>query len=180
MRSLLINEDILSSLVVLVDNREQPTERAEARYKKFGRPYRRCTLSYGDYTYNFTLNNNLYFNESQTIKPLCMVERKMNLDELALCFGRERKRFIAEMERAKDNNADIYLLVENATWENLLNHKYRSKYNPAAMKASLMAWMVRYNLKLIFCKAETSGELISEILYRDLKERLERGEFDDQ
>jgi len=29
----------------------------------------------------------------------------------------------------------------------------------------------------VFCKADTSGALIKEILYRDMKERLERGEY---
>ena len=38
--------------------------------------------------------------------------------------------------------------------------------------------MIRYNMNVIFCKEETSGRLIKEILFRDLKERLERGEFD--
>ena len=33
-------------------------------------------------------------------------------------------------------------------------------------------------MNVVFCKEETSGRLIKEILYRDLKERLERGEFD--
>ena len=46
-----------------------------------------------------------------------------------------------------------------------------------AYTASVIAFMVRYNLNIIFCKEETSGDLIKEILYRDLKERLERGEF---
>ncbi len=49
--------------------------------------------------------------------------------------------------------------------------------NAAAFLASVMAFMIRYNMNLIFCKEETSGDLIKEILYRDLKERLERGEF---
>ena len=56
-------------------------------------------------------------------------------------------------------------------------HRYRSKYHPNAFLASLTAWMVRYNLTPIFCKAEVSGDLIREILYRDLKERLEQGEY---
>jgi hypothetical protein len=30
-----------------------------------------------------------------------------------------------------------------------------------------------------FCKAETSVKVIRDILFRDCKERLERGEFDD-
>ena len=49
--------------------------------------------------------------------------------------------------------------------------------NPEAFKASLTAWMARYNAKVIFCRQETSGTLIKEILFRELKERLERGEY---
>lgn len=177
MKYLLIN-DCLESMAVLVDTREQPTKKAFERYKKFGKPYKRCTLDYGDYTWQFTLNDKPFFNETEKIYPFCMVERKMNLDELAMCFTRDRKRFEAEMQRAKSHNAEIFLLVENASWENLINGKYRSKFNAKAFEASLIAWQIRYGLRVIFCKSETSGELIKEILYRDLKERLERGDFD--
>ena len=166
-------------MVVLVDKREQPTGISEKRYKSFGVEYRRATLDYGDYTYNFTLpNGEILYDESSRVYPEVMIERKMNLDELALCFGRERKRFEAEMERAKSHDADIFLLVEDASWENLLNGKYRSKLNAKAYAASLIAWQIRYKIRVIFCKSETSGKLISQILYRHLKERLERGEFD--
>ena len=41
----------------------------------------------------------------------------------------------------------------------------------------MTAYTVRYNMNILFCKEDTSGRLIKEILYRDLKERLERGEF---
>jgi ERCC4-type nuclease len=170
---------VLDSMVVLVDNREQPTKRAEERYKLFGSPYERATLSYGDYTYNATLpSGKLLFDTSKTIEPLLAVERKMNLDELAYCFTHSRDRFQREFERATANKAQIFLLVENANWENLLNGKYRSLFNAKAFEASVLAWSIRYGLQLIFCKEETSGILIHDILYRDLKERLERGEFD--
>lgn len=101
----------------------------------------------------------------------------MSLDELAACFCKGRSRFTKEFERARENDARIYLIVENASWENLLNGKYRTKMDAKAYTASVIAFMVRYNLNIIFCKEETSGDLIKEILYRDLKERLERGEF---
>lgn len=172
-------KDCLDSMTILVDSREQDTDRARERYSRFGIPYERCALDYGDYTYNFTLPNGEQMHKiTGKVSPSCAVERKMNLDELANCFTRERKRFEAEFLRGKENNARIYLLVENATWEHLLNGKYRSKMNPKAFEASILAWMVRYNAQIVFCKAETSGELIKEILYRELKERLERGEFD--
>ena len=171
-------EDVLKSLSILIDNREQDTERARKRYKAFSVPYARATLDYGDYTYNAVINGIPMHDTNSRLYPRCVVERKMNLDELAGCFTRDRKRFQAERERAKEHHSRIFLLVEDASWENLINGKYKSRFNPIAFLASVTAWMIRYDLQLIFCKAETSGRLIKEILYRDFKERLERGEFD--
>ena len=173
-------ENCLRSMEVLVDTREQDTERARERYNRFPCEYVRQALSYGDYAYNFVLPDGssfLEYSPHEVAAPI-VVERKMNLDELARCFTRSRKRFEAEFARAKEKGARIYLLVENATWEKLLAGKYRSMYNPAAFLASILAWQNRYDLQLIMCKEETSATLIYEILKRDLKERLERGEFD--
>ena len=172
-------KEVLKTFEILVDTREQDTEKSRKRYEEFGVPYTKKTLSYGDYTYNLILpNGTKLYDNSGTISPICAVERKMNLDELAGCFTRSRQRFQREFERALDNHCRIYLLCENSNWENLLNGKYRSKFHPKAFAASTIAWMIRYNLNVIFCKEETSGKLIKEVLYRDAKERLERGEFD--
>ena len=171
--------EMLESLTILVDTREQPTERAKKRYQGFGVPYKRAHLNYGDYTFNAKLPNGKWlYEEGQIVSAPIVIERKMNLDELAQCFTRERDRFEREFQRAKANNARVFLLVENSTWENLINGKYRSHYNAKAYLASLCAWIVRYDLQLIFCKEETSGKLIKEFLYRELKERIGRGEYD--
>jgi hypothetical protein len=37
--------------------------------------------------------------------------------------------------------------------------------------------MVRYDITPIFCKEGTSGTMIKELLYRDTKERLQRGDY---
>jgi len=170
---------MLQSMQILVDTREQNTERAQRRYATFGVPYSRATLSYGDYCYNAQLPSGEWlFEEGELISAPIVIERKMSLDELAMCFTKDRDRFEREFQRAKTNNARIFLLTENATWENLLNGRYRSKFNQNAFLASLAAWIIRYDLQLIFCKEETSGRLIKEFLYRDLKERIGRGEYD--
>lgn len=174
-------DNVLDSMVVLVDKREQPTERAKKRYETFKVPYRRVTLSYGDYAYNAQLPSGKWiYDEEHTIQPLFSLERKMNLDELAQCFTHSRDRFEREFERAKENGARIFLIVENGTWELLLNGKYRSKFNKNAFLASLAAWIIRYDLQIIFCKAEVSGVLIKEFLYRDLRDKLEKGYFDER
>ena len=170
--------EVLSSIEILVDTREQPTKRAMKRYERFGCPFERCTLAYGDYSYNATLpDGTKLYDTAVTVSPGCVIERKMSLDELAACFCKGRSRFTKEFERARESGARIYLIVENASWENLLNGKYRTKMDAKAFTASVIAFMVRFNLNIIFCKEETSGDLIKEILYRDLKERLERGEL---
>lgn len=172
-------KEVLDSFEILVDTREQDTDRSKKRYASFGVPYSRATLDYGDYTYNATLPDGSKIHDTtKTIKPFCAIERKMSLDEWAGCYTRGRQRFVNEFERAISNNCRIYLVCENANWENLLNGKYKSKLKANAFSASSVAWMVRYNMNVIFCKEETSGKLIKEILFRDLKERLEKGEFD--
>ena len=170
---------MLESMKILVDSREQPTDKARKRYESFGVPYERATLSYGDYTYNAQLPNGEWlYKPGETVAAPLVIERKMHLDELASCFTHSRERFEREFKRAKENNARVFLLVEDATWENLLNGKYRSKFNANAYLASLCAWIVRYDLCFINCKAESTGRIIKEFLYRDLSERIERGEFD--
>lgn len=169
---------VLDTMVILHDSREQDTERAKKRYASMGVPVRKAVLDYGDYTFNAVLpSGKEIYDDSDRIFPVSVVERKMNLDELAGCFTHDRRRFEAEMVRAKENGCRMYLIVEDASMENLFNGRYRSRLNPRAFVASVFAWMVRYDLQIIFCKEETSGKVIKEILYRDLKERLANGEY---
>ena len=170
---------VLNSMEILVDTREQCTAKAEQRYKSFGVPYSRNTLAYGDYTANFTLlDGSKLYDTSNTISPICVVERKMNLDELAQCFTSGRERFEREFEKAIANNCFIHLICEDGSWEKIEGHKYRSKFPPKAFLASLTAWQRRYNIHVHFCSSLESGRLIKEFLYRDMKERIEKGEFD--
>lgn len=163
-------QECLDSITILVDSREQPSERARKRYNAFSFPYRRETLSYGDYSATFVL-------DGIERKINAAIERKMNLEELSSCLTHDRDRFRREFERAKEDNATMYLLVEDATWDKLINGKYKTRFNKKAFLASLMAWIARFNIHPVFCKKEVSGILIQEILYREVKERLERGDY---
>ena len=161
-------EKCLDSMVLLVDTREQPTPRLQARIEISGLPYERRKLDQGDYSCKCTLPGG----EELDFSSRVAIERKMDLDELCLCFGKERKRFEREFERAKENGCKIYLLVENGNWEKAYNGKYQSKYNQKALVASIDAFRARYGMQLDFCKEETTGRLIRDILYRELKEYL--------
>lgn len=162
----------LNSAVLLVDTREQDTEALRKRIELTGMDHERFKLYSGDYSIKCTVGSSNY-----SLADKVAIERKMSLDELAACFGRERERFVREFDRAKAIDMRLYLLVENATYENLYAHKYRSRLSPAAYAASIFAWQARYDCRVIFCKAENSGKIIHDILYRELKERLESGEY---
>ena len=161
-------EQTLDSMTVLVDTRERPTAYSEKRYAQFGRPYRREKLDVGDYSAEFTTPSG----EVVSLKDRVVVERKYGIDELCMCYTSERRRFEREFERAKNGGIKLYLLVENATFEAIYNGKYRSRMSPNALVASILAWLARYDCQIIFCKAETSGKIIHDILYYEMRERL--------
>ncbi len=164
----------LKTIKILVDTREQPTPTYKKRLKSMGVPSERRKLDFGDYSAACILPNG---KEYSLEKSVC-VERKMSFDEICNCYCQQRKRFTREFERAKQAGAKVYLLIENATWESAYNGNYRSKMTPQALVASMTAWLARYDCQLIFCEPKTTVKLIKELLYRELKERLENEKTD--
>jgi hypothetical protein len=154
----------LDGLICLVDTREQNTIRAKRRLESINLPIERVALPFGDYSARCG---------ALDLRDSVAIERKMDLDEIAHCYCQDRKRFEREFERARKSGAKVYLLVENASWEKAYSGVYRSQMRPESLVASMTAWLARYRCQLIFCKEETSGKLIHDILYREMKERLE-------
>ena len=159
----------LGSMKLTVDTREQPTKKLNRRLEVCGLPSERRKLDVGDYSCTCILPDGKELDFSKHT----VVERKMSLDELCACFGRERARFERELERAKKNDIKVYLLVEGGSWEKTYNGKYRSQLKPQALVASIGAFRARYGIQLDFCREETTGRIIRDILYRELKEYLE-------
>lgn len=169
---------VLASMAVLVDSREQDSDRARWRYASIGLPVERCALDYGDYSYNATLpDGRRLYDISGRVRPTVSIERKMNLDELALCFGAERDRFEREFLRAREAGAQMWLLVEGGSWEAVFDHRYRSKMTPESLAGSILAFSSRYDIHLIFCTERSTGKIIRGILTRNLEDRLKGGEF---
>lgn len=168
-------EKTLSSMAIICDSREHATAEAKKRWESFGVPYRIQALKSGDYTAEFLLPSG----ETFSLENICVIERKMSIDEICGNFCQNRARFIREFERIKETDAKSYIVVEGgANWEAIYNHRYHSKMAPQALVASLAAWMARYNAHIIFCRAETFPKLCREILYREAKEIFTNMEVD--
>ena len=161
-------EEALQTMVIIIDNREQDTQRARSRYAQFGCPWERATIQTGDYSAKFLLPDGTWYDMSNDIS----VERKYALDELCMCFGSERKRFIKEFERAKENNIRMWLLLENSSFKDAYNGRYRSRYKPQSLIASILAFQARYNCRIVMCDESVSGKLIHDILYYEGREIL--------
>lgn len=161
-------EQSLKSLTLIIDTREQITGRLDVRIQSAELPYERKKLDFGDYSARC---------DALDLSDKVVIERKMNLDELAMCFGSQRKRFEREFERAKKVNAKVYLLIENANLDTLYNEdsyrmRCKSKLSRKAMLASIFAFLARYGITVLFCHEDNTGKIIREILYREMKERL--------
>ena len=167
-------DEALAGMRVIIDSREQDTPRLRARIETMNCSSRRDKLEFGDYSAEFLLPSGDYY----SLENRVCIERKMHIDELCNCYCKDRQRFIREFERAAEKGSKIYLLIEDATWEKVYAGKYKSQMKETALVASMLAWLARYNCQLIFCKAETSGQLIKDILYREGKQHLEK-EFAD-
>lgn len=162
-------ETALHSMTILVDTREQDTIRARKRLRDMGCRYERQALPFGDYSAKCELPTG----ETIGLTGAVAIERKMDFDELCNCYCKDRPRFVREFDRATQAGARLYLLVENADWEKAYKGEYRSKMTPSALVASMLAWQVRYNCPILFCAPSTSGKLIYDVLYREMKKRLE-------
>ena len=113
----------LDSMVILVDTREQDTPSLRRRLELIKCPWERQKLDFGDYSAKCRLPDGEWLD----LSPKVAVERKMSFDELCACFCRGRQRFTREFERARKAGATVYLLIENASWENAFAGKYHSK-----------------------------------------------------
>ncbi|MBQ6127121.1 ERCC4 domain-containing protein [Candidatus Saccharibacteria bacterium] len=166
-------QDVLKSMVIVVDTREHQTEGYISRVIDTGLPYTRRKLDFGDYSCQVTFHTGIVVSFENCV----VIERKMSLAELAQNFtGNRRKRFEAEFQRAKEAGAKMYLLIENGSLDMVIKHSYRSQMNPTAFIASIFAFLARYKCQILFCKPQTTGRIIREIMTREVTERLTANE----
>lgn len=160
-------DDVMKTMVCIIDSREQNTPKLRRRMKQIELPIERTALNAGDYSAK------LYLPDGKEVALPVAIERKYDLTELCMCFCQERSRFEREFKRAREAQTRLYLLVENATWENVYAGKYRSRMASKSLVASILSYLARYDCKLIFCKEELSGRMIRDILHYEAREYLE-------
>ena len=161
-------QDALSELEIICDSREQVNAHVTKAFDKLGAKHIKRKLDAGDYSAQIG---------ALSLERDIVIERKHNLDEICGNFTAERERFEREFLRAKAYGTKVVLIIENATWTDIFLGNYRSKVKPQSLIGSLLSWMVRYNITILFCKPEETGKIIYGILHYSAKELLTNGKI---
>lgn len=156
----------LSKLTVIIDSREQVNGHLTTWFDSKGIQHITRALETGDYSAIL---------DDETFEDEVVIERKANLDEIAGNFTTGRERFEREMIRAKANGIKVFLIIENASWHDIMLHNYHSQLKPQSLIASLLSWQVRYNITVMFCRQDETASLLYSTLYYWAWSRLKRG-----
>ena len=144
-------ESLIKDMTVLYDTREQENSHIIDWLSKKHIQSDRRALKLGDYS--FRIGNEWYVDE-------VFIERKNGLDELTQSVLSERFQREIKLASVKPNK---YLIVENGSWEGILNHEYQSKYDPKAFWNTLYTYATKYNIQIIFVPSKLSGQVIFSI-----------------
>jgi DNA excision repair protein ERCC-4 len=107
------------------------------------------TLATGDYS----------ISPVDIFSGLVAVERKNGIDELVTCLSSDRKRFEAELARAR--NFERFHIVIEGHLHDILAGRYRSQMQPKAVIASIAAFSNRYGIPFLFCGGRGAAEMMT-------------------
>jgi ERCC4-type nuclease len=128
---------LLSSIVMLVDSREQENKHIIDYFESKKIPYETKKLDYGDYAAYLPQNEDLGL--IRDLYLAAAIERKNSVDELVSTI-KERTRFENELIRAQ--RFPFFILVEDPDgYQNIIKGNYRSEYQARALLGSLKAWI---------------------------------------
>lgn len=159
---------------ILVDTREKENKHIVDKLVTNKIDVDEIALCIGDYRISAT---------SGYVPPIT-IERKGSLDELIgnlLDKDKDedgRNRFIRELDRAKDSNTRIILLVEDNDYYNkLCRGDYRSNVKPRAIRGMIMSLEAKYpNLSIVGIDKKESASYIHATLYYHLRQKLKEVE----
>lgn len=153
----------LKKLTVIIDGREKVNYNILGYLEDKKIPHIERKLDVGDYAVQIG---------AQTFEHSFAVERKANLDELCGNMTGERDRFEREFLRAQARGTRLFLLIENASWADVLAHNYQSKMSSNSLLASLLSWQARFDVTVAFARPEDSPRLLWGLLYYSAREEL--------
>jgi len=167
---------VLDSLTIIIDTREQEGAHVIDYLKSKKKPFKSMKMDFGDYTFMVPANPALQIPRDIYYTDSIVIERKAHLNEISGNLTADGgTRF--EQELIRSHGAKFYLLIENASYEMIINHKYDTQYEPKSFIARLKSFEARYGISVNFVSSKCSGNFIYHTFYYWLREQLKRGEL---
>ena len=132
-------------LSIIVDSREQMPFSFTGSKCYEGVTVSRGSLTTGDYSL-------------EGLESFVAVERK-SLPDLVMCLGKERERFVRELERGRALQA-FAVICEGGLHE-LVHGQYRSLLNPHSACQSVAAFMARMRIPFFFAGGRDAAEYMT-------------------
>ena len=161
-------KQILSSMTIICDSREQQCSHVTEWFDKKKIPYISKKLDWGDYSFFIPANLELGIIKPTYYDKEITIERKGCLDEIIGNFV-ERDRIESEFLRHKGK---MHIIIEDSTYADMYEGRYQSKYASKSAIGSLHSMADRYDLNFIFSDKDYTAKYIFCTFYYYLRNRI--------
>lgn len=158
-------KEILSSMVIIVDSREQVNSHITDWFDKKKIAYVIKKLDFADYSCFIPSNEKLSIPRDIYFDKSIAIERKGSLDELIGNFS-ERDRIQDEFLRS---TGKIHLVIEDAEYSDIYDGNYKSKYASKSATGTLHSMSDKYGFNFIFLNKEYTAKYIFCTLYYHIR-----------
>jgi ERCC4-type nuclease len=151
-------------MIILHAGNEQVNQHILSYFDKNRILHKKRALKTGDYCMMIESCPELGFLVDTYFTDELAIERKNSVKELAGNFANNQKddRFMKELNRMININ-NCYIVVENDSIDDIMNHNYDTDYNELSFFRTLLTWQKRCNFYLNFVNSENMGKFIYEI-----------------
>ncbi|WOA57315.1 ERCC4 domain-containing protein [Bacillus mycoides] len=164
-------KEILDTLEIMVDTREQKNQHVLDYFRKKNVSFRLRKIDTADYS--AVIPKNPEMGITRDVYLSAGVERKNGVDELVQSI-KDRTRFENELIRASKH--PFVLLVEDLQgYQKILKGEYISQYKPESLLGSLKTFEVRYGFSTVFIEPVTTGNYIYHHFLYMARELLKKG-----
>ena len=166
-------KELVSHMVILHTGNEQKNQHILDYFDKKKIKHKEKALKTGDYSFMIEACPELGFVRDTYFTDELCIERKNSVSELAINIKEKNERFLKELNRMI-NIKNCYLLIENDSIDDIIEHNYESKYNELAFLRQFLGMQKRSDLYIYFVDKEHMGFMIYEICYSSLMNHILR------
>lgn len=166
-------KELVSHMVILHTGNEQKNQHILDYFDKKKIKHKEKALKTGDYSFMIEACPELGFVRDTYFTDELCIERKNSVSELAGNIKEKDERFFKELNRMI-NIKHCYLLIEDDSVNDIIEHNYESKYNELAFLRQFLGMQKRSDLYIYFVDKEHMGFMIYEICYSSLMNHILR------